>query len=123
MKYETTERDKWIRPIKTGYKMACCDCGLVHEIDFKIEDDRVWIRSRRNNRSTAMIRRYMKSNVEQEEKCYPAEFVEWMLMNGITGIHGRKGYLYSMPLLNLPAFSGVCTINNLYTYWKERVNN
>jgi hypothetical protein len=24
----------WVRPIKRGYKMVCCDCGLVHSIDF-----------------------------------------------------------------------------------------
>lgn len=29
MKYEEPKEGEWIRPIKRGYKMACCDCGLV----------------------------------------------------------------------------------------------
>lgn len=28
---------KWFRPIKNGFKMGCCDCGLVHRVDFKIK--------------------------------------------------------------------------------------
>jgi hypothetical protein len=23
-------------PIMDGYKMQCCDCGLIHEIDFQV---------------------------------------------------------------------------------------
>lgn len=26
---------KWIHPTMTGYHMACCDCGLVHTINFR----------------------------------------------------------------------------------------
>lgn len=25
----------WIRPAQGGYMIACCDCGLVHELQFK----------------------------------------------------------------------------------------
>lgn len=25
---------RWLPPIMRGYKMACCDCGLVHEMEF-----------------------------------------------------------------------------------------
>ena len=32
-KWDWTE---WISPKMKGYKMKCCACGLVHEIDFKI---------------------------------------------------------------------------------------
>jgi len=27
---------EWISPKMKGYKMQCCDCGLIHEIDFKV---------------------------------------------------------------------------------------
>lgn len=27
---------EWISPKMRGYLMKCCDCGLVHEIDFRI---------------------------------------------------------------------------------------
>ena len=31
---EQPEEGVWVRPIKRGYKMVCCDCGLVHRMDF-----------------------------------------------------------------------------------------
>lgn len=27
---------KWVSPKMKGYKMECCDCGLIHEIEFDI---------------------------------------------------------------------------------------
>ncbi len=67
---------RWVAPIQ-GYRMACCDCGLVHDMEFRtvkiIEENedgtwqaddldfktyRVLMRLRRNNRSTGQIRRY-----------------------------------------------------------------
>jgi uncharacterized Zn finger protein len=56
---------EWHEPIHRGYKMACCDCGLVHNVDFKIRAGRqVQMRVSRNNRSTAMIRRHRNITVE-----------------------------------------------------------
>lgn len=26
----------WQQPIPKGYTMVCCDCGLVHRIDFRV---------------------------------------------------------------------------------------
>lgn len=71
---------RWIPPLMRRYKMACCDCGLVHDTEFDIvkvekqnsdgswehsdpmdpEKYRVLMRVRRNNRSTAGTRRYAK---------------------------------------------------------------
>ena len=48
----------WVQPVKEGYKMACCDCKLVHVLDFRIEEDRVQFRVRRDNRSTSQLRRH-----------------------------------------------------------------
>ena len=56
---------EWIRPLP-GYRFSCCDCGLVHDMEFEIGDsddgeERVIIfRARRNNRATAANRRYRK---------------------------------------------------------------
>lgn len=52
--------DEWIQPIRRGYRLACCDCGLVHDMDFRVLKGRAQFRVRRNNRSTAMMRRHMK---------------------------------------------------------------
>lgn len=27
---------EWVKPVMTEYEMKCCDCGLVHSVDFKI---------------------------------------------------------------------------------------
>lgn len=68
---------KWTIPVMKQYRMACCDCGLVHDLDFRVlkvtsrknsrefwgervPGMRVEFRARRNNRSTAQIRRSMK---------------------------------------------------------------
>lgn len=45
-------------PSGTLYRIACCDCGLVHDFVFVSEDSKpIGIASRRNNRATAQRRR------------------------------------------------------------------
>lgn len=47
MKFEETEScevvyvlpGEWIRPPMKGYRMHCCDCGLVHRVDFCVIDE------------------------------------------------------------------------------------
>lgn len=70
---------KWITPTMRSYKMACCDCGLVHEFKFealqKIGDNddgswqaqpldtdeyRVQFKARRDARATGQVRRGMR---------------------------------------------------------------
>ena len=51
---------KWLRPVMRRYRMGCCDCGLVHDVDFRVEDGQVLFRARRNKRSTAGMRRKSK---------------------------------------------------------------
>lgn len=52
-KFKRAKENKWEQPIMNGYLMKCCDCGLVHEVDFRIaygkkeEDNRVQLRMRR----------------------------------------------------------------------------
>ena len=52
-KYTQILDGEWIRTIKRGYSEQCCDCGLVHDIQFRIVDGRVEYRAVRNNRATA----------------------------------------------------------------------
>ena len=54
---------RWVYPVMDGYKMSCCDCGLVHDMQFRVTDDydRVEFRVRRNNRATAQVRRHRKA--------------------------------------------------------------
>lgn len=69
----------WVQPLN-GYRMACCDCGLVHEMEFEVlrkgkdlpdgtwkatslghERYRVSFRARRHERSTSQVRRHRKN--------------------------------------------------------------
>lgn len=69
----------WIAPIMRGYGMACCDCGLVHDIQFRAIEVvknrkrrtfeyvelsaskyRIIFRAKRNTRATGQIRRRKK---------------------------------------------------------------
>ena len=57
--YERPEANEWIEPILKDYKLSCCDCGLVHNMDFRVQKGNVQFRVRRNNRSTGQMRRHM----------------------------------------------------------------
>lgn len=57
MKYKNEVAGRWIQPVRKGYRMACCDCGLVHVVDFRIHKGRVQMRFFRHNRATAAMRR------------------------------------------------------------------
>ena len=35
MKFDQLHDGEWTRPIKKGYKIKCCRCGLVHTLDFR----------------------------------------------------------------------------------------
>lgn len=56
--YEKPESGEWVQPVRKGYKLACCDCGLVHRMDFRIYKGRVQFRAFRNERSTGQMRRW-----------------------------------------------------------------
>ncbi len=44
--YEANEDgwSDWIEPVTNDYKLACCDCGLVHSVDFRTENGEIQIR-------------------------------------------------------------------------------
>jgi hypothetical protein len=35
MRYPTIVDGEWIQPIRKGFYAKCCDCGLVHKINFR----------------------------------------------------------------------------------------
>lgn len=39
MVYDDVLDGEWVRPKRRGYKMKCCDCGLVHRFNFRIVKD------------------------------------------------------------------------------------
>lgn len=34
--FEQVAAGQWVQPRRKGYRMACCDCGLIHTMDFRI---------------------------------------------------------------------------------------
>jgi hypothetical protein len=52
---------EWVYPNRKLYKMACCDCGLVHDMQFALVKrglgKAIVFRARRNNKSTGQVRR------------------------------------------------------------------
>ncbi len=63
-RFQRPRAGEWVQPIRRGYKLACCDCGLVHNLNFRLVQ---WGRGRkiqfqafRNERSTALSRRKMR---------------------------------------------------------------
>jgi len=43
---------KWIRPRRTMYRLRCCDCRLVHDMQFKVQRGIILFRARRNEELT-----------------------------------------------------------------------
>lgn len=58
VKYVQVHDNDWVEPTpQRGHKMKCCDCGLVHVIDFRVKDGKVQFRPKRDKRATAAARR------------------------------------------------------------------
>lgn len=61
MKYVVQKDGQWYQPVRKGYKLCCCDCGLVHRVDFRIYQGRIQMRAFRDNRATGQVRRKRKT--------------------------------------------------------------
>lgn len=63
-KFEQVQSGQWVQPRRRGYKMCCCDCGLVHTMNFRIvksgRGSFIQLQAFRNERSTALSRRAKK---------------------------------------------------------------
>lgn len=35
-KFKQVNAGEWVQPRRKSYLMKCCDCGLVHEMEFKL---------------------------------------------------------------------------------------
>lgn len=64
-RYQKLRAGQWTQPIKRRYKQVCCDCCLVHWIDFRIVRGRVQYRAYRANGLTAALRKREKLRVRR----------------------------------------------------------
>ena len=67
MKYETVKDGEWVQPVPRGHKLRCCDCGLVHRINFRIRRGRIQFQAFRDNRATGQIRRHKAARAAEGE--------------------------------------------------------
>lgn len=57
-KYEQVWDGVWFRPTMLAFREQCCDCGLVHVVDFRrVAGGGIKFRARIDARATAAIRR------------------------------------------------------------------
>ena len=61
MSYEQIYDDEWIEPPRKGFKLRCCDCALVHTVDFRLTGNRILMRWMRDERATSGGRRKKKT--------------------------------------------------------------
>lgn len=60
---------KWIQPKMSGYGLGCCDCGLVHKLEFRItKSGKVQFRARRDEKDTLMLRKRDFTLTKTEKK-------------------------------------------------------
>ena len=45
--------------------LSCCDCGLVHSIEFFVKKDKMIMKMKRLNRATGQIRRHNNIKIKQ----------------------------------------------------------
>lgn len=58
MKYEVVTDGDWFEPTpQRGHKMRCCDCGLIHTMNFRVQGGKIQIQPRRDKGATARARR------------------------------------------------------------------
>jgi len=48
-RYHQIVDGEWIRPKRRKFREMCCDCHLVHDLDFRIVDGEIEFRATRNN--------------------------------------------------------------------------
>lgn len=62
MRYTQVVDGEWVAPTpQRGHKMACCDCGLIHRMDFRVRGGKVEFRAFRDARATAVRRRTVRA--------------------------------------------------------------
>ena len=65
-RFKVAKDKEWIQPKQKGYLMGCCDCGLVHRMDFRIatnpknkKQQKVQFRASRAPKYTVQLRKQL----------------------------------------------------------------
>lgn len=58
--YEQVEEGVWEDVLMKNFRSACCDCGLIHRVNYRRKDGVLQVQVYRDERATAQIRRGMR---------------------------------------------------------------
>jgi hypothetical protein len=58
--------DEWVEIGWRKQRESCCDCHLVHDVDYRVVDGKLQFRARQNARATAAARRPFKIPREED---------------------------------------------------------
>jgi hypothetical protein len=65
-RFQSVKSGEWVQPVRRGYKMACCDCGLVHTLNFRlVKNGRgafIQFQAFRDEKATKLVRKRDKHN-------------------------------------------------------------
>lgn len=67
-RYRQVFEGEWVTPVHRGYRMACCNCGLVHRLNFRVVGRRIEFCAFRDNRATALVRRAWERSDRSRKK-------------------------------------------------------
>lgn len=66
-RYHQVIEGEWVPTSMRRHRNQCCDCAMVHEIDFRVtKKERLEMRVRVNRRATAAARRSFKFTPERD---------------------------------------------------------
>ena len=57
-KYDVAQPDEWFFVPRKGFRHGCCSCGLIHDVEFKIVNNKIYTRWKTHERATAASRRW-----------------------------------------------------------------
>lgn len=63
--YQVAKDGEWIQPVRRGYLLACCDCGLVHRVNFRIRKGKIQFQAFRHPQATGAYRKKRNITVER----------------------------------------------------------
>ena len=56
VRYQQTDGE-WVQLTRRGYELECCDCGMVHRLNFRLVNQSLQFQAFREERKTAATRR------------------------------------------------------------------
>lgn len=67
--YKKIKDGEWVNPNMNRYMMGCCDCGMVHRIEFKVTTRlRVKFRAFYDEKATDKLRKRMVNEKENPRR-------------------------------------------------------